>query len=310
MTQATLLTHRGILKISGKDRAAFLQGLITNDVNKISEEQAIYAALLSPQGKFQYDLFLSACKDSHGQEVWMMECDRDRADALQKRLSLYKLRAEVTVENISNDYSVYAIYGSNDLNKLAISSKLGAAKPMEGVVVFVDPRLLELGIRVHVPLDKAENFLKTLDIDLLPFEEYDRHRLKLGIPDGPRDVLIDKGILLESGFDELNAIDWQKGCYMGQELTARTRYRGLIRKRLIPVKIQFGQTQGEMPTCQSPVFQEGVEVGEMRSVVKEWGIAMIRLEALRKSLPFSCGDATVTPHIPPWMCLPSSTDEE
>jgi len=310
MTQATLLTHRGILKISGKDRAAFLQGLITNDVNKISDEQAIYAALLSPQGKFQYDLFLSAFKDSQGQEVWMMECDRDRADALQKRLSLYKLRSDVTVENMNNDYSIYAIYGSHHSNKLDISFQRGAAKPIDGGVAFVDPRLLELGIRAYVPVDKAVNFLKTLDIDLSSYEDYDRHRVKLGIPDGPRDVLIDKGILLESGFDELNAIDWKKGCYMGQELTARTRYRGLIRKRLIPVRIQLGQIQEEMPTCESPIFQEGVEVGEMRSIVKEWGIAMIRLEALRKSLPFSCGDATVTPHIPPWMCLPSSTDEE
>lgn len=310
MTQATLLNHRGILKISGKDRAAFLQGLITNDVNKINDEQSIYAALLSPQGKFQYDLFLSVCKDSQGQEVWMMECDRDRADALQKRLSLYKLRSEVVIENMSNNYSIFAIYGPNNLDKSNMSSQLEIAKSIDGSIAFVDPRLLDLGIRAYVPVDKTENFLKTLNIDISSFEEYDQHRLELGVPDGPRDVLMDKGILLESGFDELNAIDWNKGCYMGQELTARTRYRGLVRKRLIPVKIQLRQSQGEMPAYQSPVMQAGVEVGEMRSRVNEWGMAMIRLEALRKSLPFSCGDATVTPHVPSWMCLPSSTDEE
>jgi folate-binding protein YgfZ len=301
MTQGLLLPNRGVLKISGKDRADFLQGLITNDVDKITPEKGIYAALLSPQGKFQYDLIIVAFKDSSGDEVWLMECDRDRADALLTRLSLYKLRSEVVLENVSDFFSVYVVWDGGYGNP----SRVGQTKLLDGGVGFVDPRSTELGARFIFSQDKAHDFFETHEISLTSFEDYDLHRIKLGVPDGSRDVLIDRGILLECGFDELNAIDWGKGCYMGQELTARTRYRGLVRKRLIPVHIH-----GETPPFQSPILQDNREVGELRSTQKDWGIAMLRLEALHKSLPFSCGNATVTPHIPEWMCLPSLTDEE
>jgi len=226
--------------------------LVTNDVDKITLQQGLYAALLSPQGKFQYDLFIAAIKDSSGEEVWLMECDGERADALLKRLSLYKLRSDVTLENVSDRFSVYVSWGDGYLNP----SRVGLTKPLEGGVGFVDPRLTELGARVILSQDKGQDFFESKRIALTSFEDYDLYRIKLGVPDGSRDVLIDRGILLECGFDELNAIDWNKGCYMGQELTARTRYRGLVRKRLIPVRIQ-----GNVPAFQTPVLQEGVEVG-------------------------------------------------
>ncbi len=306
MTYAAVLPNRGILCVKGKDRAVFLQGLITNDVGKITLEQSIYAALLSPQGKFQYDLFITAYEDADGQEAWLIDCDRDRAEALLKRLSLYKLHSEVTIENVCNRFAVLAVWGhSGVLDTLGLSATLGVARPLKEGSAFVDPRLVELGVRIILPQDKIQNFYESAGITFTSFDDYDLHRLTLGVPDGSRDVLVDRGILLECGFDELNAIDWKKGCYMGQELTARTRYRGLVRKRLIPVRIQ-----GETTVFQSPIFQEGIEVGDMRTAMKEWGIAMIRLEALSKSLPFQCGNATLTPHIPQWMCLPSLNKEE
>jgi len=305
MIQATTLPNRGILKISGKDRVSFLQGLITNDVTKITPDQAIYAALLSPQGKFQYDLFIASVLVD-GEEVWLMDCDRDRADALMKRLSLYKLRSDVTIENVSDCFIVSALFGSGALAKLGVSQP-GLARAVQGGAMFVDPRLVDLGARSIVPINKSEAFWDHWEIkdNFTPFEDYECHRIKLGIPDGSRDVLVDRGILLECGFDELNALDWNKGCYMGQELTARTRYRGLVRKRLVPVHIR-----GEIPPYQTPILQEGGEVGELRSTAQDWGIAMIRLEALHKSLPFSCESATLTLHIPHWMCLPSLDGEK
>lgn len=304
MTHATILSDRGVLKISGKDRTDFLQGLITNDVHKITETQGVYAALLSPQGKFQFDLFLVAFSNENP-EFWLMDCDRDRADMLLKRLNLYKLRSEVMIENVSDQYEIMAVYGNSALKTLDISPKAGAVKHLEESALCVDPRFVELGVRLYAPQEKSMEWLQQFHIEQMPFDEYDLHRLKLGVPDGNRDVIGDRGILLECGFDELNAIDWNKGCYMGQELTARTRYRGLVRKRLIPVRIE-----GDTPPYQSPILQDGVEVGELRSSQKSWGIAMIRLEAMRKSLPFSCGDAILTPHIPQWMILPSLTGEE
>jgi hypothetical protein len=305
MTYAAVLPNRGILRITGKDRVSFLQGLITNDVEKITPEQGIYAALLSPQGKFQYDLFIVSCKDTDGEDAWLMDCDRDRADALLQRLSLYKLRSEVVLENVNDRFAVLAVWGhSGVLDTLGLRATPGVARPLKEGSAFVDPRLAELGARIILPQDKIQNFYESGGITFTSFEDYDLHRLKLGVPDGSRDVVVDRGVLLECGFDELSAIDWNKGCYMGQELTARTRYRGLVRKRLIPVRIQ-----GEAPAFQSPILQEGVEVGDMRTSVAGWGIAMIRLEALSKSLPFHCGSATLVPHIPHWICLPSLNDE-
>jgi folate-binding protein YgfZ len=165
--------------------------------------------------------------------------------------------------------------------------------------------LADLGIRIILPQDKTQGLFESHEVKWASFEDYDLHRLKLGVPDGSRDILVDRGILLECGFDELNAIDWNKGCYMGQELTARTRYRGLVRKRLIPVRIQ-----GAVPAFQSPVFQGSAEVGDMRTAAPGWGIARLRLEALSKPLPFQCSNATLIPHVPQWMHLPSLTNPD
>jgi folate-binding protein YgfZ len=300
MIYTAILPNRGILKITGKDRGAFLQGLITNDVHKIKPNQAIYAALLSPQGKFQYDFFIVACPE---EEAWFVECDADRAEALLKRLSLYKLRCDVTIENRSDAFDVFVVWGSEALNILGLPFQPGVAKIVGEGALYVDPRLADLGARVILSKGKAQDFFERFRVSLSSNDAYNLHRLKLGIPDGNQDVLVDRGILLECGFDELNAIDWDKGCYMGQELTARTRYRGLVRKRLVPVHIQ-----GDPPDFQSPIFQGGVEVGNMRTAMAEWGIAMIRLEALSKPLPFSCCNATLAPRVPDWMRLPSLTD--
>ena len=130
---------------------------------------------------------------------------------------------------------------------------------------------------------------------------YDAHRLSLGVPDGSRDIPIDKGIILECGFDELHAIDWNKGCYMGQELTARTRYRGLVRKRLLPVLIE-----GNAPEPYTPVFLNEAEVGEIRTSADGYGLALLRLENIRDTLPaLKCGDAILKPYVPNWMQLPN-----
>jgi folate-binding protein YgfZ len=281
MIQATILSNRGVLSIRGKDKFTFLQGLVTNDVSKIAKGQAIYAALLSPQGKFQYDLFIIA--DNAGE--WLIDCERDRAEMLLKRLSLYKLRSDVTLENRSDTHTVLAVWEGS---------------PPQEEIVFLDPRLSEFGSRMIVPTEKMSEICHRTSLTLAPFDAYDLYRLTWGIPDGSRDILIDRGIILECGFEELKAIDWNKGCYMGQELTARTHYRGLVRKRLLPVRIEGGT-----PAFQAPIIQDGAEVGDMRTALKGHGIAMIRLEALQKPLPFSCETATVIPYIPEWMVLPT-----
>ena len=308
MLQAALLPNRGILALKGVDRAAFLQGLVTNDVNKITAGKGIYAAFLSPQGKFQYDLFMGTPKQNLAEipsEIpWLLDCDcsegAERAGHLLRQLSLYKLRSQVVLENFTGQWSVIALWKVQDLKLDELVAELNNELSFKGAAAFEDPRLKELGLRVIAPSELVPSIYKISGAAPASFEDYDLHRLQKGIPDGSRDIIANRGIPLECGLDELNAIDWHKGCYMGQELTARTRYRGLVRKRLIPVKIE-----GETPAFQTPVLQAGQEVGEMRSSAKVWGLAMLRLESLSKVLPFYASGSLLVPHIPGWMRLPA-----
>ncbi len=166
----------------------------------------------------------------------------------------------------------------------------GAAPPGAAIAVH-DPRLAEAGWRVLNPT--------ALPTDATA-DDYDRHRLALGLPDGSRDLEAEKSVLLEGGFDELGGISWTKGCYMGQELTARTRYRGLIKRRLVPVAVE-----GPLPPRGTILTDAvGAEVGEMRSGRDSRGIALLRLDALDRA-PFQAGEARLTPDPAPWMRLPA-----
>jgi len=143
--------------------------------------------------------------------------------------------------------------------------------PIAGATAFVDPRLPELGLRVLAPLGQTSALLALAEA---PVTDYEAMRLRLGVPDGSRDLPVEKALLLESGFDELHGVDWQKGCYMGQELTARTKYRGLIKRRLFPVKVE-----GTLPAPGTPVERDGREVGEIRSGSGDRALAMLQLDA-------------------------------
>ena len=175
--------------------------------------------------------------------------------------------------------------------------------PMEGAVAFADPRLPELGLRVLAPAGQAASLLAARGATAAPFEAYDALRLRLGVPDGSRDLPVEKALLLENGFDELNGVDWNKGCYMGQELTARTKYRALIRKRLFPVKVE-----GVLPAPGTSIVDNGQEVGEMRSGSGSRGLAMLRLEAVKAGHALQAGEARIVPERPAWMRLSEATE--
>jgi folate-binding protein YgfZ len=297
--QATVLTNRGVVCLSGQDKTTFLQGLVTNDVTGITQQNPVYAALLSPQGKFQYDLFIGAIPQEPGDDVWMIDCDcgagNDQVNLFVKKLSLYKLRSQIMLENVSETWAIMALWHPDSLK---IDLSLIRQEFPEGVLAFADPRLPQLGVRLFVLRHRIRHIYNSLMIKEASFDDYDTHRIKHGVPDGSRDMLPDKAIPLECGLDELNAIDWNKGCYLGQELTARTHYRGLIRKRLVPVEIN-----GYLPSFQTPVVQDGEEMGSMRTVAGKWGLALLRLESLKSSLPLYAGQTLVKPYVPGWMRL-------
>jgi len=263
------LPHRGVLEVAGPDRVAFLQGLVTNDVTDLVPGQAVWAALLTPQGKWLADFFVIETG-----EAFLIDAEREAVPMLAQRLSRFRLRSKVTLRDASAEWEVHAAWGE---------------PPPGSEVVAADPRLPEAGWRVlhatPLPADAS-------------VEDYDAHRLALGLPDGSRDMAVEKSVLLEGGFDELHGVSWSKGCYMGQELTARTRYRGLLKKRLFPVAVA-----GALPEPGTPLTDAaGAEVGEMRSGHEGRGLALLRIDALDRA-PFTAGGATVTPVIPGWMQL-------
>jgi len=267
------LTDHGVLELTGEDRVSFLQGLVSNDVTVVAPGRAVFAALLTPQGKWLLDLFLFA----DGERL-LLETERAAIPGLAQRLGRFRLRARVTLRDVSDALTVQVGWGGVLLpNGIAAS----------------DPRLPAAGWRAlrEVPL--------AADVDIAA---WDRHRLSLGLPDGSRDLIAEQTVLLEAGHDELHGISWSKGCYMGQELTARTKYRGLIKRRLVPVTIE-----GPPPPPGTLITRDGVELGEMRSARAARGIAQLRLEALAGG-PLLCAEATLRPAVPDWMALPVAID--
>lgn len=270
MTHLAALHGRGVIAVEGEGRVSFLQGLVSNDVTQAVPGRAVWAAFLTPQGKYLADFFIIADGDR-----LLLDCEAGQVEMLVARVSRFRLREKVTVK-ATPELSVYAAWG--------------APGPTQGTVA-ADPRLPEAGWRVI-----SDNALPTTATE----REWELHRLSLGLPDGIRDMESEKSVLLEAGFDELNGVSWQKGCYLGQELTARTKYRGLVKRRLVPVSIE-----GPLPAPGTPVFHDTQEVGTMRSGLGQVGMALLRLGAMSERL--TCGEAVLTPRIPAWMRIPEPT---
>ncbi len=262
------LPQRGVIALSGPDRVSFLNGLVSNEVSRAVPGQAVWAALLTPQGRYLADFFILA-----DEERLLLDTPLQCIEGLLPKLKRFRLRATVEIADVSAQYQAYATWGG---------------VPPLIPITAPDPRLPEAGFRSLSP-----GPVKTT----ASAADYDRHRLTLGLPDGPPDLEPGQTLLLEAGFDELGGVDFKKGCYMGQELTARTKYRGLIKRRLIPVSL----SEPDLPPG-TPILAEGAEIGILRSVTGRLALATLRLDALAK--PLLAGGAAVTPRIPAWMHLP------
>jgi folate-binding protein YgfZ len=287
---------RSVIAVSGEDRQEFLQGLISNDTTRIGESRAIFAALLTPQGKFAYDLLLVGADGRY-----LIDAEQARRAELLKRLKMFKLRSKVTLDDLDADFIVVNLFGAESLARLGLAGEPGAAKELGGGAVFADPRLPDLGARAFLPRASHAQTLAELGFSEAPMGTFRKLRYELGVPEGSQDLIPDKSILLESGFDELHGVDWQKGCYMGQELTARTKYRGLVRKRLLPVAIE-----GVDPAHGTAILLDGKEIGEIRHAEAGFGLALIRLEHLEaiSGKMIEADGARVTISVPAWVKLP------
>jgi folate-binding protein YgfZ len=262
MTNLTELPARGVIEVAGEDRVAFLQGLVSNDVELVAPGRAIWTGLLTPQGKYLADFFIL----TDGATL-LLDCERAQIRMLAPKLSRFRLRSKVTV-TARDDLRVGAAWGGTSPS---------------GTLVAPDPRLPEAGWRLIST--------SPLPANATP-EDWDRHRLALGLPDGTRDLEVDKTVLLEAGFDELHGLSWTKGCYMGQELTARTKYRGLLKRRLV-------QVEGDLPQAGTAILRDGTEVGTMRSSHDHIGLAVLRLDAIDASL--SAAGIELKAKLPKWV---------
>ncbi|WP_075594887.1 CAF17-like 4Fe-4S cluster assembly/insertion protein YgfZ [Novacetimonas hansenii] len=277
MVKFAYLPDRAVLAVSGKDRVSFLQGLVSNDMTTVTPDRAAWTAFLSAQGKWLADFFVFA--DPHGERL-LLDCDATQAATLRTRLSRYRLRTDVDISETG-----YAVHAQWD----------GTAPADERFPGSADPRLPDIGWRMllgHVAPDITADAL-----------DYDRHRLSLGLPDGVRDCESGKTLLLEANFDQLNGISWTKGCYMGQELTARTRYRGLVRRHLLPV-----EGAHDLPEPATPIMHDGHEVGEIRSSRDQAGMAMIRSSHIHTPGLTAAGHP-VSIRVPHWFRLPQKGGE-
>jgi folate-binding protein YgfZ len=272
MTRLVRLPARSVLRLTGADRVSFLNGLVSNDVSLAAPGQAVWAALLTPQGKYLADFFILAEADSAQEGALLLDCDTAQAGVLAQKLMRFRLRADVAIT--ATDLLVYAAWD-------------GPAP--DAVIAAPDSRLPEAGWRV----------LSTAALpETAAFDDWDQHRLRLGLPDGPRDLETEKSVLLEAGFDELGGICWTKGCYMGQELTARTRYRGLLKRRLFPVQ------GAALPPHGTPILSGEREIGEMRSSNGTVGLALLRIDSVSGSLD------GVRVAVPEWMRLPGHEEQQ
>ncbi|MGN6670632.1 MAG: CAF17-like 4Fe-4S cluster assembly/insertion protein YgfZ [Candidatus Nucleicultricaceae bacterium] len=248
---------RCVLSVRGSEVVPFLQGLITNDMALLEHSAVLYTALLSPQGRYVFDFFVIKGEDPH--QYWI-DCPTSRASDLIKMLSFYKLRADVVIKNVSDIYAVIlALESTCDIKTLH----------QEALICNTDPRHPALGIRALVPTQSLE--VLNPDRDTTAYEQL---RIQLGAP-GEGDLIPQKSLPLESNFDIFNALSFTKGCYLGQELTTRTKFRGETRKRFLPCRI----TTPLDPIQSLDITQGDAILGTVRSIVYPHALALIRLEA-------------------------------
>ena len=279
------LPERGIVAISGAPARDFLQGLITNDIGRVSPTCAIYAALLTPQGKFLHDFFIVEHKDR-----LLIDCRRDRIPDLIKRLTMYRLRSKVEIGDESDKWEVGVMLAADEAGE---PQSAGTAKTRFDGVSYIDPRHAGMGERTIRLVDEDDTF----PTDTVQLEKnrasYDALRISLGIPDTGADLIAEKSMPLESGFDELQGVDFEKGCYVGQEVTARMKHRKLVKKRLFPITFD-----GEI--APGAVVKAGeVDAGDVRSAVEGRGIALLRLDLAEKG-GLSADGIAVTAEKPDW----------
>ena len=293
INSACILEDRGILFIDGVDAKDFLQNIITNDINKVNDQNSC-ASLLNPQGKFLFEFLVIQHKKGY-----FIDCEKNQINELFKQLSLYKLRSSVQILNLSNEFVVAALSYEKFKSMEGSKDQLGFTLKYREDPILLDPRNKKLGARLIINLEKLYLSLKKLDLKSTKHEEYYNLSFELGIAQQNTDKLKNKIFGIECNFDELNAIDFKKGCYIGQENTSRIKLKNKLTKRLLPIKV----IEGDISAGQS-IFIETTEIGKVL-IDKNYPFAVIKYtsEKFNFDLVFKINNATIRIIKPKWLNL-------
>ncbi len=277
------LADRGVVRVAGEDAEKLLQGVITSDMELLSAQPAIHAALLTPQGKILFDFFVVKVPGG-----FLLETAADKCADLAKRLTMYKLRAKAEIRDVSDDFRVLAVWGD------APSSPGDTA----GTVSFQDPRLPALGLRVLAEARFASDVASANNgLEATP-DDYHAHRIALGVPEGGKDYAFGDAFPHEADLDQLAGVSFAKGCFVGQEVVSRMQNRSTVRKRIVPVTGEASLTPG------SEIEAGAAVIGSIGSVSGTQGLALVRLdraaEAMAKGDKLTAGGVAITLRKPDW----------
>jgi tRNA-modifying protein YgfZ len=275
--KAAFLPDRGVVKVSGEDARTFLNGLVTTDVTLVRPGLGRFGALLTPQGKISVDFLMTEAPAGHG-GGFLLDTPRALAKGLADKLGFYKLRAKVAVENLSDSLGVIAVWDGEP-----------AIKPD---LTFADPRNAALGWRILAPEELAPKVAALIAADLVDSTAYDAHRIAAGVPRGGLDFMYGDAFPHETNMDRLHGVDFDKGCYVGQEVVSRMQHRGTARTRTIKVILD-----GPAPEAGTPVIGGDKPVGTMGSAANGTGLALIRtdraVDALDAGTPLTSGGLAI-----------------
>ena len=287
-----ILKERGLLYIQGEDVNEFLQNIISNDINKVTNDNSCYTSMFTPQGKYLFDFIIVKHKKGY-----FFDCEKKQMDDLYKQLNLYKLRSKVEIINLSNEFVIAAISKEKFLSLSNGKDKIGHTIQYREDPIVLDPRNKNLGARLIINLEKLYLSIKELGLISAENKEYYIQSHKLGIPQIDNNKLQNKIFGIECNFDELNAIDFKKGCYVGQENTARIKLRNKLLKRLLPVQIIDGKLN-----IDDNISNDDENIGKIL-VNNDYPFGLIKIKEnnLNFDKKYKCNSATIKFIKPFWM---------
>ncbi len=286
-----ILEDRGLLYINGDDAKEFLQNIITNNIEIISEDRSCFSALLTPQGKYLYDFIIIKHKLGY-----FLDCEKKIVENLYKQLNLYKLRSKIDILNLSNEFVVANLTKEKFLELENSKDEVGFTIKFREDPILLDPRSDKLGARLIINLEKLYLSIKKLGLNVSDASEYYNHSHELGIAQIDTNNLQNKLFGIECNFEELNGIDFRKGCYVGQENTARIKLKDKLNKRLFAVKVQEGEITSD------EITSDNKNIGKLL-INNDNPFALLNLENKKFNFDadLKCGDAKIKALKPNWL---------